>query len=141
MIRPDLRDLINRHKTTERLNNNNNNNNNNDTDHREGKIMLRMYSKCLSTKRFNETRTMHPKSKQVEVYMGSDTENVIDALFKTPLQNYQRIQGTSNEGGSKFIPDSVKLLEYELHKIDIITTELYIVSPDWIASKEATINP
>ena len=34
MIRPDLRDLINRHKQIERLNNNNNNNNtnNNDTD-------------------------------------------------------------------------------------------------------------
>ena len=32
MIRPDLRDLINRHKPIERLNNNNNNNSNNDTD-------------------------------------------------------------------------------------------------------------
>ena len=33
MIRPDLRDLINRHKPIERLNNNTNNNtNNNDTD-------------------------------------------------------------------------------------------------------------
>ena len=31
MIRPDLRDLINRHKRIERLNNNNNTNNN-DTD-------------------------------------------------------------------------------------------------------------
>ena len=30
MIRPDLRDLINRHKPIERLNNTNNNNNNND---------------------------------------------------------------------------------------------------------------
>ena len=32
MIRPDLRDLINRHKPIERLNNHNNNTNNNDTD-------------------------------------------------------------------------------------------------------------
>ena len=39
------------------------------------------------------------------------------------------------------IPDSVELLEYELHKIDIIRAESYIVSPDWIASKKATINP
>ena len=31
MIRPDLRDLINRHKPIEELNNNNNNNNNTDT--------------------------------------------------------------------------------------------------------------
>ena len=52
MIRPDLRDLINRYKPIERLNNNNNNNNNNDTnnttnnnnntDRGEWKIMLRM---------------------------------------------------------------------------------------------------
>ena len=63
---------------------------------------------------------MHPKSKQVEVYMRSDTENVIDILFNTLLQNFQRIQETSNERGSEFIPDSVVLLEYELHKIELL---------------------
>ena len=105
------------------------------------KIILRMYIKCISTNSFNETCTMHPKSRKVKVYMGSDTENVIDTLFKTLLQNSQRIQETSNERGSEFIPDSVELLEYELHKIDIITAESYIVSRDWIASKKATINP
>ena len=148
MIRPDLRDLINRHKPIETLNNNNNNrnnnnnnNNNNDTDCGEWKIMLRMYIKCISTKSFNETRTMHPKSRQVEVYMGSDTENVIDTLFNTLLQNFQRIQETSNERGSEFIPDSVELFEYKLHKINIIRAESYIPSPDWIASKKPKINP
>ena len=84
---------------------------------------------------------MHPKNRQVEVYMGSDTENVIDTLFNTLLQHFQCIQETSNKGGSKFIPDSVELLEYELHKIDIIRAESYIISPDWIAGKKATINP
>ena len=63
-----------------------------------------MYIKCISTKRFNETRTIHPKSRQVEIYMGSDTENVIDTLFNTLLQNFQRIQEISNETGSGFIP-------------------------------------
>ena len=47
MMRPDLRDLINRHKLIESLNNNNNNNSNNndnnDTDRGEWKIMLRMH--------------------------------------------------------------------------------------------------
>ena len=65
MIRPELRDLINRHKPIKRLNsnndnnnkrdtdntnnNNNNNNNNNDTDTARGewKIMLRMHIKCI----------------------------------------------------------------------------------------------
>ena len=48
--------------------------------------------------------------------MGNDTENVIDTLFNTLLQKLQRIHETSNERGSEFIPDSVELLEYELHK-------------------------
>ena len=73
--------------------------------------------------------------------MGSNTENVIDTLFNTLLQNFQLIQETSNERGSEFIPDSVELLEYELHRIDIIRAESYIVSPNWIASKKSTINP
>ena len=118
MIRPDLRYLINRHKPIERLNNDNNNNNNdtdnnnnnnnnactnnnnnnnnnsnnnnNDIDRGEWKIMLRMYIKCISTKSFDETRTMHPKSKEVEFYMGSDTENVFNTLFNTPLQKFSR---------------------------------------------------
>ena len=79
----DLKDLINRHKPIERLNNNtdnnntdntnsnnnnnnnnnnninnNNNNNNNNTDRGEWKIMFKMYIKCISIKNFNETRTM-----------------------------------------------------------------------------------
>ena len=139
MIRPDLRDLINRRKLIEILNNNNNNNNDNDCG--EWKIMLRMHVKCISTRSFIETRTMHPKSRQVEVYVGSNTENVINTLFNTLLQNFQLIQETSDERGSEFIPDSVELLEYELHKINIIRAELYIPSPDWIASKKVTINP
>ena len=134
MIRPYLRDLINTHKPIERLNNNDNNNDNNDTDRGEWKIMLRMYIKCIFTKSFIETRTMQSKSRHVEVYMGSDTENVIDTLFNTLLQNFQFIQDTSNERGSEFIPDSVESLEYVLHKINIIRAESYIVSPDWIAS-------
>ena len=84
---------------------------------------------------------MHPKSKQVEVYMGSDTEYVINTLFNTLSQNFQLIQETSNQRGSEFIPNSVELLEYEPHKIDIIRAESYIISPNWIANKKATINP
>ena len=42
---------------------------------------------------------------------------------------------------SEFIPYSVELLENNLHKINIIRAESYIPSPDWIASKKATINP
>ena len=47
---------------------------------------------------------------------------------------------TSNERGSGFTHDSVGLLYYYFQRIDIRRGRSYIVSPDWIASKKATIN-
>ena len=73
--------------------------------------------------------------------MGGDTKDVIDKLFNTLLQRFQNAQETSNERGSEFIPDSVELLYYHFQRIDIRRAESYIMSPDWIASKKATINP
>ena len=87
MIRPDLRNLINKHKPIEELSNdnnnndNNNNNNNNDTDRGEWIIQLTVIVNCIFTRSFKEKCTMHSKSEAVEVYMGSDTENVNDALL------------------------------------------------------------
>ena len=37
---------------------------------------------------------------------------------------------TSNERESEFISESVELLEYEFHRIDIIRAESYIITPD-----------
>ena len=67
-----------------------------------------MQSSWISTKSSEETRTMYAKSEPVEIYMGSNTENVIDTLFNTLLQSFQRSQETSNDRGSKFIPDGVE---------------------------------
>ena len=106
MIRPFLRDLINKHKPIEELNNsdndtdnnnnnydnnNDNDNNDNNTDRGEWIIQLSMIIRCISTKNFSEKRTMHSKSKAVEVYMGSDTEDVIDTIFNTLLQNFLQV--------------------------------------------------
>ena len=48
---------------------------------------------------------------------------------------------TSNERGSGFTHDSVGLLYYHFQRIDSRRGESYIMSPDWIVSKKATINP
>ena len=40
-----------------------------------------MQNSCISTRNFEETRTIYSASKPVETFMGSDTENVIDTLF------------------------------------------------------------
>ena len=61
-------------------------------------------------------------------------------LFNTILNRIQQAIETSNERGSGFTHESVALLYY-FQKIDIRRGESYIISPDWIASKKATINP
>ena len=100
-----------------------------------------MQNNFIFDKNFKDTRTIYSASKPVEIFMGSDTENVIDTLFNTLLQRFRRIQGISNERGNEFVPDSVELLYYHFQRIDIRRAESYIVSPDWIASKKATIKP
>ena len=73
--------------------------------------------------------------------MGSNTEDVIDRFFNMLLQRFQHAQETSHDRGSKFIPDIVELLYYHFQRIVIRRAESYIITPDWIASKKATINP
>ena len=73
--------------------------------------------------------------------MGSDTGNGIDTLFNRILNRIQQAMETSNERGSRFPHESVALLYYYFQRIDIRRAESYIMSPDWIESKKATINP
>ena len=40
---------------------------------------------------------MHPISEPVETFMGSNTKDVIDKLFTTLLQRFQKSQETSNQ--------------------------------------------
>ena len=121
-----------------KINNNNNNNNNNRA---EWKIQLIIKNNFISVKDFEDTRTIYSASKPVEIFMGSDTENIIDTLFNTILNKIQQAMETSNERGSGFTHDSVGLLYYHFQRIDIRRGESYIMSPDWIANKKATINP
>ena len=94
----------------------------------------------MFVKDFEDTRTMYSPSKPLEIFMGSDTENIIDTLFSTVLNRIQKAMETSNERGSRFTHESVGLLYYYFQRIDIRRGESYIVSPDWILSKKATIN-
>ena len=144
MIRPYLRDLINDHKPTTESNNEENEENeenDSDVDRAEWKIQLVMQNSCISTRNFEETQTIYSASEEVEIFMGSDTEDVIDTLFNTILQRFQQAQETSNDKGSEFIPKSVELLYYYFQKINIRRAESYIMSADWIVNKKATINP
>ena len=69
----------------------------------------------ISTKDSNETRTMHTKSHNIEIMMGSETDKIIKELFESLLQNYHKdLEETMR--GSEFICDSVDLLYYHLQK-------------------------
>ena len=99
-----------------------------------------MQNSCISTRNFEETCTIYSASEPVEIFMGSDTKDVIDTLFNTILQSFQQAQETSNDNGSEFIPGSFELSYYYFQKINI-RRESYIMSPDGIVNKKATINP
>ena len=138
MIRLYLRDLINDHKPTTESNNEENDSS---SDRGELKIQLVMQNSCISTKNFEEICTIYSASEPVEIFMGSDTEDLIDKLFNAILQRFQQAQETPNDKESEFIPESVGLLYYYFQKINIRRAEPYIMSPDWIVTKKATINP
>ena len=72
MIRPYLRNLINEDKLID------DDDDDDDTDSAEWKIQLTMQNSYISTKSFEETCTIYTKSEQLGIFMGSDTENVID---------------------------------------------------------------
>ena len=60
--------------------------------------------------------------------MGSDTKDANYKLYNnTLLKRFQNAQETSNERGSKFIPDSVELLCYHFQRKDIRRAESYII--------------
>ena len=61
--------------------NNNNNNNNNKNNRAEWKIQLPTQNSCISTRSFEDKRTLYPKIEPVETFMGSNTEDVIYKNF------------------------------------------------------------
>ena len=86
MIRPYLRDLINDHKTPMKLTDNVNNN---DSKFGERKIQLVMLNDFISSKNFEEIRSIYSASNNKETFMGSDIDDIIDKLFDTILQRFQ----------------------------------------------------
>ena len=82
----------------------------------------------ISSKDSDETRTMHTKSNNVEIVIGSETDEIIGDLFKSPLQNYQEGLKKSVRG-SEFAYDSVDVLYYNLNKVSLSRGGSYIGSP------------
>ena len=125
MIRLYLSDIINDHKTQGEwrilLENT-------ITEHKtqgEWKIHLTMAINFISSKDSDETHTMHVKSNNVEIMMGSETNEIIDEIFKSFLERYQ--EGLEESMiGSEFIFDSADALYSDLNKINLSRGGSYI---------------
>ena len=58
------------------------------------------------------------KTDNVDILMGSETDEIIEEIFESLLQNYQKDFEESMKG-SEFAIDSVDLLHYHLQKTSL----------------------
>ena len=123
IVKPYLRDMINDHKTR-----------------RKWKIQLTMRINFISLKDSKETCTMYTKSRNIEIMIGNETNDITEELCESLLQNYKKDLKEPMKR-SEFFRDSTDLLYYHLQKIGLKRGGSYIVSTKWLKNKKATINP
>ena len=140
MIKPYLNDLINKRKTHGLARYPSGNKSWIEKTSSEWKIQLTVAMNFISSKDSDETRTMHTKSNNVEIIVGSETDDIIKDLFESYLQKYQEGLEESMRG-SEFVYDSVDVLYYNLNKVSFSRGGSNIDSPKWLKNKKAQINP
>ena len=91
----------------------------------------------ISSKDSDETQIMYSKSDNIEIMIGSETDEIIKKIFESFLQRYQEALEESTEEIVFFL--SVDLLYYKLHKISLNRGGLYIDSLKWLKNKKGTI--
>ena len=94
----------------------------------------------IFSKDSEEIRTMHTKSHNIEIIMGSETNDIIEELRESLLQKYQEGLEESMRR-SDFVCNSIDLLYYHIQKIGLKRGGSYIDSPEWLKNKKARINP
>ena len=105
----------------------------------EWKIQLTMVINFISSKPgSDETPIMYTKGINIEIMIGSDTNEVSGELFKSLLQKYQE-NLEEKMSGSEFVFDGVNALYYD--KTSLVRGKSYIDSPEWLKNKKAKINP
>ena len=69
----------------------------------EWKVQVVILNRCISSKNYEKTLNMYSASKNIEIFMNSNTDEVIDKLFNSMLQRFQEAKETSFKRGSKFV--------------------------------------
>ena len=140
-IKPYLSDIINNHKTqgTWRIHYPGNKIIEHKTES-EWKIHLTMKINFASSLPDSaETCIMHARSDNIQIMMGSETEEVMKELFESLLKRYQKKKLEESMDGSHFAFDGVNALYYDLNKVRLSRGRSYIDSPGWLKNKKATI--
>ena len=123
LIKPYLNDLINDKK-----------------DKGEWKLQLTDQINFISQRPgYDETRVMHTRSVCEEFMSGSETEEIVEKLFRSLLQRYQ---DNLNEKmrGFDFIFNGVNYLFYDFNRVSISKGGSYIESPKWLKDKKCIVN-
>ena len=78
---------------------------------------------------------MRTKSDNIEIINSIDTSEAINELFKSFIRIYQK-RLYKKMRGSSFVPNSVDLLYYQLHKISLNRGSSYVNYPEWLKIKQ-----
>ena len=141
MIRLSLSNIINDHKSPKSLKFHSSNEVFDfEPQYGEWKIQLKMSINFISSNGSDETRNMRTKGNNMEIIVGSKTDEIIDKGFEFLLQKYQEGLEESIRRGNNFVFDCVELLYSHLQSLKRIGSS-YIDPPEWLKNKKATINP
>ena len=82
---------------------------------------------------------MHTRSVCEEFMSGSETEEIVETLFRSLLQTYQdNLKEKMRD--SDFIFNGVNYLFYDFNRVSIGKGGSYIESPKWLKDKKCTVN-
>ena len=73
------------------------------------------------------------------IMLGSDLEEVVDAMIRDFLQKYEKISQALDE--SDYVFHRIVEMYYHCHKVDLVRGSSYIELPDWLKNKKCCINP
>ena len=123
LIKPYLEDLINEKKNKG-----------------EWKLQLMAKISFVSLKPdSDETRLMHTRSNTAEFMNGSETEEIIESLYRSLLQNYNdNLQ--EKKKGSDFVFNGINYFYYDFNRVSTCKGRSYIDSPKWLKDKKSTVN-
>ena len=135
IIKPYLIDIINEHKTHGLVRYHSGNKSWLEQTSSEWKIQLTIAISFISSKDSDETRTMHTKSDNVEIMIGSETNEIVEDLFESFFQKFQEgLEELMRD--SEFVYDSADVLYYNLNKASLSRGGSYIYSPKWLKTKK-----